>query len=101
MPYSYHDILESSGQALNNIRPQCGNICGIFCGNTGERIEAIATGFFAFCEEIDFPLSMTVVNRAWFAFLALLALCLRSTSLPSVVVSFYPSLETRAIADNK
>jgi hypothetical protein len=30
-----------------------------------------------------------------------LALCQSSTSLPSVVVSFSPLLETRAIADNK
>jgi hypothetical protein len=98
MHYSCHGILESSSQALN-IRPQCGNICGTFCGNTGPRIEVHSHKFFAFCEAIDFPLSMAVVNRSWNAFLALLALSQSSISLPSVVVSFSPLLETRAFAD--
>jgi hypothetical protein len=72
-----------------------------FAAIPAPELKSIATSFFAFCEAIDFPLSMAVVNRSWNAFLALLALCQSSTSLPSVVVSFSPLLETRAIADNK
>jgi hypothetical protein len=46
-----------------------------FAAIPAPELKSIATSFFAFCEAIDFPLSMAVVNRSWNAFLALLALC--------------------------
>ncbi|HKG70787.1 MAG TPA: hypothetical protein VKA87_02755 [Nitrososphaeraceae archaeon] len=79
-------ILESSGEP-STLGLSVTISAESFTATLALGLKFVAT-FFAFCEAIDFALPITVVNRSWFTFLDLLAMCPRSTSLPSVVVSF-------------